>query len=97
MFSRPHHLLGDVHTELDLLPLSAHHSVEEELPDLGLVGAGEVRHGEGVTIFLGDVPEITAARDEGNVLSLLLQFLRRKDGRGRLEEDNYFCCLLTTL
>ena len=77
MFSRPHHLLGDVHTELDLLPLSAHHSVEEELPDLGLVGAGEVRHGEGVAIFLGDVPEITPARDEGNVLSLLLQFLRR--------------------
>lgn len=53
--------LWDVHTELDLFLLPAHHSVQQELPHLGLLGAGEVRPGEGMAVLLSDVTELTAS------------------------------------
>ena len=89
-------LLWDVHAELDLLLFPADDSVEEELPDLRLLGAGEVRHGESVAIFLCDVTEVTAPRDEGDVLRLLLQFLKRKTA-GVKHISRLSCYVLTTL
>ena len=91
------YLLWDVHAELDLLLFPADDSVEEELPDLRLVGAGEVRHGESVAVFLCDVAEVTTTRDEGHVLRLLLQFLKRKIRRGKKNREKDISSLLTTL
>ena len=77
VFFQPHHLLGDVHTELDLLLLPADHSVEDELPHLGLLGAGEVRLGEGVAVLLRDVTELAFSRNKRDLLRLLFHFLKR--------------------
>ena len=70
-------LLWDVHTELDLLLFPADHSVEDELPHLRLLGAGEVRPGEGVAVLLCDVTELAPSGDKRYLLRLLFYFLKR--------------------